>query len=686
MKLLAEDTKSVSRGITQTVEFGIANSPKMFKILSDGLYSDKIRAVIRELSTNAVDAHIAAGTLYKPYLVHLPTRLEPYFSIRDFGTGLSDEDMQVLYTTYGASNKSGSNDYIGCMGLGSKSPFSYTTSFSSISHFNGRKYIYVCAMDSDGIPTLNKAGEEDTDEPNGLEIKFSVQTYDCQSFINKASAVYKYFKYKPEIVGGICDIKPVTYIAEGKGWGLHRGDESNVIMGGISYPIDAKFFSKYTADYQIGQNGDNAEAILLKAGVDIYCEIGDFEMSASREALQYTSSTVSSLKSRLEDVLIDIDKRVTDDIKQCTTLWEATCCYQELLFNKFKNFSNVLAARNLEWQGQKIKLTIDANDFSMFEFRDVGNVNPKRYTVTRVNVHNKVGIILNDVARGAFSLCNRLIKDNKYKNVYLVSFNDPTNLKEFVELLGNPPIIKASSLPKPPKGSSEYVKRDDVFTYDIKRSGILTISGSNYWLPATDDVDMEEGGYYVEMSSYKIKYNGTSMEACELAEILNVMQSLKIDIPVVYGVKTKVLPRFKINTNWEEFTVYCKKEIEKYILANNLAEHRGNLNYIGQTPKITEYANLVSSSTIKPDAGTDLYNLYEKIQELNKSKPYQNIINSINQIKNKLCFQLDSVSKYDLSGDFAAMKAKYPILKFLTHTYCDSDKSTVIVNYLNKEN
>ena len=42
--------------------FSIHQSPEVFAILSDQLYSDKIKAVIRELSTNAVDSVIEAKT------------------------------------------------------------------------------------------------------------------------------------------------------------------------------------------------------------------------------------------------------------------------------------------------------------------------------------------------------------------------------------------------------------------------------------------------------------------------------------------------------------------------------------------------------------------------------------------------------------------------------------------------
>ena len=92
--------------------FKIKANGKAFKILSDGLYSDKIKAIIRELSCNAYDSHIEAGT-DKPFDVHLPTRFDPTFYIRDYGTGLSKEDVEAIYTTYFESTKTNTNDAIG---------------------------------------------------------------------------------------------------------------------------------------------------------------------------------------------------------------------------------------------------------------------------------------------------------------------------------------------------------------------------------------------------------------------------------------------------------------------------------------------------------------------------------------------------------------------------------------------
>ena len=124
-------------------KFKIKASAKAFKILS-GFYSEPILAIPRELGANAWDAHVKAKNTKQMFEVHAPNTLEPWFTIRDFGTGLSPEDIDQIYTTYFESTKTGENESDGCMGLGSKTPFNYTENFSVISYFEGVKYIYNC--------------------------------------------------------------------------------------------------------------------------------------------------------------------------------------------------------------------------------------------------------------------------------------------------------------------------------------------------------------------------------------------------------------------------------------------------------------------------------------------------------------------------------------------------------------
>ena len=227
MKLADRTVEIHSNGVDTSNQFSIAQTSKMFKILSDSLYSDKVMAVIRELSTNANDAHVAAGNK-NPFKVTLPTQANPNFTVRDYGTGLSQEDMEELYTTYGASNKNDSNDFTGCLGLGSKSPFAYTKSFSTTSFYNGQAYNYIAAMDENGVPSLSLFGVTDTDEPNGLEISFAVKQHDFQEFTNKSKRIFHYFKTKPIMEGGTCNLlenheySHHNVIIEGKNWRVGR--------------------------------------------------------------------------------------------------------------------------------------------------------------------------------------------------------------------------------------------------------------------------------------------------------------------------------------------------------------------------------------------------------------------------------------------------------------------------------
>ena len=112
MKISSVARDVETSGLESQSSFTIKASPKAFAILSSGLYSDKIKAIIRELACNALDSHKAAKQ-DKPFDIHLPGSWSSEFKIRDYGTGLSKESILKLYTTYFESTKQDSNDYIG---------------------------------------------------------------------------------------------------------------------------------------------------------------------------------------------------------------------------------------------------------------------------------------------------------------------------------------------------------------------------------------------------------------------------------------------------------------------------------------------------------------------------------------------------------------------------------------------
>lgn len=366
MKLADRTVEIHSVGVQSANQFSIAQTSKMFKILSDSLYSDKVMAVVRELSTNAYDAHIAAGNK-NPFKVILPTQAAPVFTVRDYGTGLSQEDMEELYTTYGASNKNTSNDFVGCLGLGSKSPFAYTKSFTTISYFNGKKLTYIAAMDEGGVPSLNMVSITDTKEPNGLEISFAVKQSDFWEFTQKSKRIYHYFKLKPIIEGGVCNtLNDNSYshhniVIEGKGWKIGRISEDNnkypsrhnnvdsgivAIMGNIAYPVDS---SKIVGEEKPDQpdhiqawnrafrkadvdNWKNLVREILNQGLylEIQFGIGELEMDVSREGLQYTKQVIKTLRDRTQDIYLQLKQDMTDKLAGATNLIDAYQTYYNL--------------------------------------------------------------------------------------------------------------------------------------------------------------------------------------------------------------------------------------------------------------------------------------------------------------------------------------------------------------------
>src|SRR5277367_5003543 len=215
MKLDIQTSATTVVGMEPTRAYRFEFNKTMFKTLSSTTYSDPIRAVIRELACNSSDAHQMAGTTKKKFEIHLPTTHEPEFSIRDFGTGMDDQEINDLFTMYGGSNKTDSNDTIGALGIGSKSPFSVTDMYTVVTTKNGITRSYVAHVE-DGMPRLTPdAVVETPNEPNGVTVKFSVKEKDIWEFHNKAMIALEFFTPMPKINVSGFNAHQQSYILKG---------------------------------------------------------------------------------------------------------------------------------------------------------------------------------------------------------------------------------------------------------------------------------------------------------------------------------------------------------------------------------------------------------------------------------------------------------------------------------------
>jgi len=317
------ENEAILSNVGEIGEFRIRNSAKAFSILSSGLYANKIRAVVRELSCNAVDSHAAAGSADVPFEVHMPTMLEPWFSVRDYGVGLNHDQVTQIYTTYFESTKTLSNEFIGALGLGSKSPFSYTDNFTVTAIQNGRQGIYTAFINADGVPSIALMQAGETDQPTGVEVKFSVNDRnDFSKFRAEAAYVYKWFAVKPTVLGMSGFQHEVqVYDIENLVPGVHTVPTSRVygtnitsyaVMGNIAYPVDVPNAVENLGDL----------SSLLQCGLVIHFGIGDLDFQASREGLSYIPQTIASIRTKLLAVRDVLTVRLTADADAIGNQWQ----------------------------------------------------------------------------------------------------------------------------------------------------------------------------------------------------------------------------------------------------------------------------------------------------------------------------------------------------------------------------
>lgn len=249
------------------------------------LYSDPVLAVIREYSTNALDAHRASGQT-RPIEVTLPSAFSPSFVVKDYGIGMSVDDIQKIYSQYGASTKRETNDQTGMLGLGSKAALSYSPSFSVTAIQAGVKTVALVSRSDETFGVVNILDTLSTDEPDGVEISVPVaKAYDYPKFAVKAEKFFMFWKSGEVLVN---EQEPVWFVGVDAGQGavinVHpitgkvdkRIGESVIVMGGVTYP-----WPGIVNDY----------------GLVVFAPMGAVDFTPAREELHMTQRTDAFIRS-----------------------------------------------------------------------------------------------------------------------------------------------------------------------------------------------------------------------------------------------------------------------------------------------------------------------------------------------------------------------------------------------------
>lgn len=662
MKLETKTSTNYSRGIQETNNYLVADNPKIFSMLSDMLYSDKVLAPIRELCTNAWDAHVEAGTTHLVPTITLPTLDNLVYSLRDRGTGLSELGIVNLYRIYGASSKDDSNDYNGAMGIGSKSPFCYVDSFTVTSYYNGKQYIYINnKYGADGKPEIKRLNVCDTNEPNGLQISFVVKKEDVDKFRTKTAQVISRFPKQFEVIDDSCKFKYIELDAEfsGKGWkfystsqyrSYYTSDKAHAVMGYIAYPIDD---NQLTLSYE--------KQSLLRCKIDIDFDIGDIEMDISRENLQYTQKTIKALEDRVDVVYDEFSKIISTDIINAPTLWDARIKYNDIPYQ----FKHIVS--NISYKGTDLKDLIDVpKDITCSRFEN-RHRNPK-YNISYINASRMTQICVNDVKGAYIETCRNYLKElidnNQKSSLHIIKAEDPADIDKFLNLVGvdKSEVTYISTLQqyKPTTKRGSYKRKIRKYINRQWRGRV-----TSFW--QEEQIDLSKtSGYYVEFNNYNFMISG---KRCNPYNLKKILETLDIQQDV-YGITKLDIKKLDKN-KWTNVIDILKSNIKKY--QSEIDLH-------------TLYST-ISSSKLYKDLANRANDLKDKelatiFTKALSSKPNDNYSN-LCTLANYGLIDVNINKIHPLAKQLETKMSQYPLLSYVYYYGNDNKLLNHIVNYIN---
>lgn len=592
MKIKQNDYNIERFGVGDGNSFTIKSTAKSFEILSSGLYTDPITAIIRELSCNAYDSHVEAGKEDIPFLIHLPNTLEPFLSIRDFGMGLSDDDVLHLYTTYFDSTKTKSNAYIGALGLGSKSPFSYTKSYEVISRYNGYFRSYHMFINEQGIPDVVKMATRSTTDSNGLEVKIGVDPSDFRLFTNKTAATLKHFTVKPEIVGALhfaFDSLPKNTMT-GKNWTAFDSSSGRyntkftAVQGNVQYRVDVDQLSEELTPDEC--------SIFKHLHVIGYFAIGDLEVAANREEIRYDPTTKSVLSAFIKTMINEISVDVVNKCKTYDTYWNACLGLSRISTDLFGNrytMRDVINAANVnhpmleryldEYGDVKVSRGLLCHTVFTYVIKYYSNRPYSRdRTLEQFEPNDSFLVLRSDVKTGAVARMVDYAKTTtNIKRIILIKehpyvFSDDQQKEmpnhadypsaeyaKIIKELGDPVIHNLSELcPKLP--TEKTVRTLKAFSY--RDTMLVGYHRQVVW--DKHDVDIDGGGIYFVLkygssivANYGVderqihwKVNKTKRYIQLLVEVVNAQLGTKYDVHDVVGVPVSTWKKIKNESQW----------------------------------------------------------------------------------------------------------------------------------------
>lgn len=703
--------KEVQRKVAQSDDFKSeiasidAEEMRYVSSLLRNNYSNPILATVRELIANASDANVGPEKIE----VHCPSFYAPTFSVRDFGAGLSEDDLFGLYTKYGRSTKRSDNLSIGGFGIGRFAPLSYTDSFTVTSRHNGTKTVVNVFVDEHGDTRFTKLASMPTTEPSGLEVSVATKRDDEHSFVNAINACLAFSTKQFEVKN--TEISPINWVVRSDNWGVYERSNyhtgSSVVMGGVAYRIEpSQIYPLISAERspllfkKFGGNSLTFNHALRDSNFILFMPIGSVAIHHSREQLEYNVTTKRVILAALERAFGEIGDTFQQKLAENKT-FEA---FIAELHEAQENGSPLLrqAARAYVFK------FIDAKNVSHdIELHNVGNVqcaykrsstssnvrsvdrtdfDPSTFILSKLSA---VAVIVDNLTKNKrlFGRAQRLIIENDcLKNVIVVS-EETARKMLYIHLLAD-------------RRGHNIFFASEIVPFSVarnasKESAFLVFNGVNYMTVANHCSTPEgEKFYYVKMRDRKKivskLFAGSVDDVREFYIVLNVLNRkfFNNSFKKVYGfLETATVPENailiddvlieKINELYEKFSPYISAEKFSIGLRNifNGAHRMANVaESLPEGHKIREFASLFKTE--------------KKLEEL--SKEDQHLLNTFESGSHNYRHLLP---RYDMLTDEQSaatshwsdfFRSKYPMAIYALDSYnITTERIKEVADYIN---
>jgi len=534
MKIAQERQNIVTQLSDTSTSFQVGQVAFLVDMLASDVYTYKEQAIVRELSCNAWDSQKRQEKLtgIKPpkFKIHLPTSFEPFFSIRDYGVGLSESGIRTIYCGIGISDKRDTNDEIGCFGIGSLSPYCMTDSFVVISYFNGTRTEYTCYRDELREPKVAILTQSDTDEPNGLEVIINVDGH-IYDFQEAAINVFKYFDEVPainvpRIEKEINEWRDGLDLVTDEFCLKNTYGKLKAVMGNVAYDIP----------YGIDTSMSSVEGY-------VKFELGELRFDPGREKLTLDSAGIT--KAALEEKLTGLRDKITqhalDIIENEDTLYKKCVAFNR--FNKSGPFAKCVndISYNLPY-GKYHRFERRGKSVSKFECDSLHPTDDTEIFVSKQGYQSRVREYVRNNHVEAVWITDEMIDQMQIDREYV---KDP------------------SILPKPERASSgSSATTSKVRVYEYK--GTDRYNPAENWIETDVDECPTEEQVYVEISRWQ-PVNGYNKDCYYLKRACDKVEKI-MDLPPVYGVKTALTKTKKFKeSNWISLDAYIKREVDKIV-------------------------------------------------------------------------------------------------------------------------